>query len=132
MFAQLKRNEGQELVEYAFVFIMLMTLILGIIEFGVIVFTQNSMSNVAREGARWAVVRRTNPNPNSYLPPVDSSIEERCDSPNNAIDAMEHVQKLWLLTLPELVSPSAGQTQRKSQCRPATLSAFLWPFRAIV
>lgn len=85
MLLRLRRNEGQELVEYAFVFLILMTLILGIIEFGVVIFTQNSMSNVAREGARWAVVRRSDPNPSTYLPSVGATVDAWCDSAGNAI-----------------------------------------------
>jgi Flp pilus assembly protein TadG len=86
MFASLRRDEGQELVEYAIVFIILTTLILGIIEFGIVIFSQNTTSNVAREGARWAVVRRTFPAPNTYLPAIGGTIPpQTCSSASNAI-----------------------------------------------
>ena len=49
-------SRGQELVEYAIVFPVLMLLVLGIIEFGRIIYSYNAISNAAREGARFAVV----------------------------------------------------------------------------
>lgn len=65
----LRDDRGQELVEYAIVFILLTTLILGIIEFGIIIFTQSSLSNAAREGARFAVVR---PNQSYSVNPINN------------------------------------------------------------
>jgi Flp pilus assembly protein TadG len=53
-----RRQGGQELVEYALVFPLLLLLILGIIEFGIIIFSYNTISNAAREGARYGVVNR--------------------------------------------------------------------------
>ncbi len=86
MHERLRRDEGQELVEYAIVFIVLMTLTLGIIEFGIVLFTQNSLSNAAREGARWAVVRRSSPAPSTYLPAIGGTIgPQTCSSASNAI-----------------------------------------------
>ena len=71
-------DRGQELVEYAIVFIVLMTLVLGVIEFGIIVFTQNSLSNAAREGARFAVVRDNQPY--SVTP-----VNEQCPGANSIV-----------------------------------------------
>ncbi|MEA3338245.1 MAG: TadE family protein [Chloroflexota bacterium] len=73
-----KDNGGQELVEYAIVFFVLFLLILGIIEFGIIIFSQNSVTNVAREGARWSVVRRSSPDPSTYIPAIGGSVNETC------------------------------------------------------
>jgi Flp pilus assembly protein TadG len=50
---------GQELVEYALVFPMLMLLVLGIIEFGIIIFSYNTIANAAREGARYGILHET-------------------------------------------------------------------------
>jgi Flp pilus assembly protein TadG len=55
----LRRREsdgGQELVEYAIVFPVLMLLVLGIIELGRIMYSYSAISNAAREGARLAVL----------------------------------------------------------------------------
>jgi hypothetical protein len=61
-----QRDSGQELVEYAIVFPVLMLMLLGIIEFGRIIYSYNAISNAAREGARYAVV------PASKLPLADA------------------------------------------------------------
>lgn len=49
---------GQELVEYALILPLLLALLFGIIEFGIAVFTYNTVANVAREVARYAAVNR--------------------------------------------------------------------------
>jgi len=41
------------------VFPLLMLLILGIIEFGIIIFSYSTISNAAREGARYGIVNPT-------------------------------------------------------------------------
>jgi hypothetical protein len=51
-----KRDNGQELVEFAIVFPVLLLLLLGVIGFGQIVYSYSAISNAAREGARYAVV----------------------------------------------------------------------------
>jgi len=53
------RERGQELVEYALVFPLLMLLVLGIIEFGVVIFSFNTIANAAREGARCGIIPGT-------------------------------------------------------------------------
>jgi Flp pilus assembly protein TadG len=53
------RNEvdaGQEMVEYALVVPVFLLIILGIIEFGIIVLSYDTIANAAREGARWGIV----------------------------------------------------------------------------
>ncbi len=52
-------DRGQDLVEYAIVFPVLMLLLLGIIEFGRIIYSYNAISNAAREGTRLAVLPGT-------------------------------------------------------------------------
>jgi len=49
-------QDGQDLVEFAIVLPVLLLLILGIIEFGVLVLDYNTISNAAREGARYGIV----------------------------------------------------------------------------
>jgi len=68
-----ERNSGQELVEFAIVFPVLMLLLLGIIEFGRIVYSYNAISNAAREGARLAILPA---NQDEILDVVDQRI--RC------------------------------------------------------
>ncbi len=53
-------ERGQDIVEFALVVPFIALLFLGIIEFGIIVFRYNTVSNAAREGARYGIVH---PNP---------------------------------------------------------------------
>jgi hypothetical protein len=48
---------GQTLVEYALVLPVLLLLLLGIMDFGIVVFKYNTIANAAREGARFGIVR---------------------------------------------------------------------------
>ena len=49
-------DAGQGLVEYAVVLPVLLLLILGVMEFAVVLFSYESLANAAREGARAAIV----------------------------------------------------------------------------
>ena len=50
------RSRGQALAEFALVFPIAMAVIFGIIVFGLWVFYQQQLTNVAREGARYAAI----------------------------------------------------------------------------
>jgi Flp pilus assembly protein TadG len=54
MFRDPERARGQSLVEFAIVFPVLMLLIGGIIQFGIIFWGQNSLNQVVRDTGRWA------------------------------------------------------------------------------
>jgi Flp pilus assembly protein TadG len=45
------------MVEFAIVLVVLMTLLLGIMDFSRLLYTYHHVSNAAREGTRWAVLR---------------------------------------------------------------------------
>lgn len=49
-------QDGQDLAEYALVLPVLLMLIFGIIEFGILVFDYNTVANAAREGARAGIL----------------------------------------------------------------------------
>ena len=52
----LRGERGQSMVEYALVLPILLLLLLGIMEFGILVFNYNTIANAAREGARYGIV----------------------------------------------------------------------------
>jgi len=56
----LSSENGQDLVEYALIFPLLMLLLLGIMEFGIVVQAYDSIANAAREGARYGIVHPDN------------------------------------------------------------------------
>jgi Flp pilus assembly protein TadG len=51
-----KSQEGSSLVEFALIFLVLMTMILGIIDFCRAAYAYHFVSNAAREATRWAAV----------------------------------------------------------------------------
>lgn len=52
-----RRNErGQNLIEFALLFPLLLFLVLGIIDFSLLFFSYNTLANVAREGARYGII----------------------------------------------------------------------------
>ena len=53
------RRSGATAIEFAAVASIFMLLLFGILEYCLIVYTQNVVENAAREGARFAVVRST-------------------------------------------------------------------------
>lgn len=53
------REEGQSMVEFAMVLPVLILLLMGIIEFGRVISAYMVINNLAREGARFAAVGKT-------------------------------------------------------------------------
>jgi len=53
---QRQTQAGQEVVEFALILPVLILLLLGIIEFGVLMYSYNSIAHATREGARVGVI----------------------------------------------------------------------------
>jgi Flp pilus assembly protein TadG len=53
---KLKGEDGNGLVEYALVFMVFISLLLGIIDFSRALYTYHFLSNAARDATRWAAV----------------------------------------------------------------------------
>ena len=85
-----RKREGQALVEFALIFPIAMLVIFGIIVFGLYIFYQQQLTNVAREAARFAAIHSstslcpTGSWREPQAPPVTYRIG--CDAPNNAAD----------------------------------------------
>lgn len=60
-------DQGQELVEFALILPLLLLLLFGIMEFGVVVFTYNTLANVGREVARYGAVHPEDAEIESYI-----------------------------------------------------------------
>ena len=56
-----RRSSGQALPEFALVLPVLMALIGGIIQFGLIFWAQNTLTQVVRDTGRWAATQQTSP-----------------------------------------------------------------------
>jgi len=53
---RLRREEGAALLEYAIIFILMMTLLFGIMGMGQMLYSYHFVSSVARDATRWAAV----------------------------------------------------------------------------
>ncbi|HUW32995.1 MAG TPA: TadE/TadG family type IV pilus assembly protein [Planctomycetota bacterium] len=62
------RRKGQALVEFALIVPILVMLVMGIVEFGRIFMTQQTVTNASREGARTGVL------PNSTVTDVQNTV----------------------------------------------------------
>jgi hypothetical protein len=89
-----RRSRGQALAEFALVFPIAMSVIFGIIVFGLWVFYQQQLTNVAREGARYAAIHSstaicaTSSWRDPQAPPVSyTPYPLHCDGPNNPNDS---------------------------------------------
>ena len=85
MFGRPRRERGQALVEYALVLPLLLLIILGIIEFAIVIWSYDTIANAAREGVRSAIIYpydmtvaeavvRTSAGPRPTGPPGDEFI----------------------------------------------------------
>jgi Flp pilus assembly protein TadG len=55
-FGQLKWEEGANLVEYGLSFLLFMTMLLGIVDFGRALYAYHFVSHAAKQATRWAAV----------------------------------------------------------------------------
>ena len=62
--AQRKKESqrGATAVEFAIVILVFLTIVFGIIEFGLLLYNQHIVTNAGREGARYGIVYRTDAN----------------------------------------------------------------------
>jgi hypothetical protein len=79
---RIRDKEGQALVEFAFVAVFLLLVIFGIIDFARLFFAYATMSNGAREGARYGITH----------PSDDAAIEARARKMMVLIGAEANVQ----------------------------------------
>ena len=68
MWKRLSKQRGSELLEYALVLPVLMVLVLGIMDFGLIFFSYETLESAVREGARVGVIDPTD------LPNIASAV----------------------------------------------------------
>ncbi|MCC7352523.1 MAG: pilus assembly protein [Anaerolineae bacterium] len=59
MWKRLRSDKGQEVVEFAIILPLLFLLLFGIIDFGIIIFSYDTIANATREGARYGIVHPT-------------------------------------------------------------------------
>lgn len=57
--SQASRGRGQTLVEFALIVPVLLVMVLGVVDFGRMIYANNVIANAAREGGRTAIVNQT-------------------------------------------------------------------------
>jgi len=70
-----RRQEGQALVEFALVAPVLLLILFGIVEFGLILFNQHVITNASREGARFGIVVET---PRRTAAEIEAVVDAYC------------------------------------------------------
>ena len=79
-------QKGQDLVEFALLLPLLLAMFLGIMEFGIIILSYNTIANAAREGARYAIIH-----PNEMID-IDEEVPCSSSSPGDPVrNARLHV-----------------------------------------
>lgn len=77
---RLRSKKGQVIVEFALIFPLLLILIFGIIEFGLLLYNKAVITNASREGARFGIVAKM---PRNTQGEIGSVVAKYCD--NNLI-----------------------------------------------
>ena len=130
------QRRGQALVEFALVIPLLFLLIFALVDFGRVIYTQNAISQGAREGARWGSVQARSA---SDIPGIEEytvealaglsaggvNVEATCIRPGSVVmpchadDTLEvHVE-----TTVELATPLIAQLMQAIGANPIDLSA---------
>jgi Flp pilus assembly protein TadG len=76
MMKVLKNQKGQALVEFAVILPLLLLIIMGIIEFGLMLNSYLTVRNVSREGARAGIVGSTNTEIENTIISTSPNLEE--------------------------------------------------------
>jgi Flp pilus assembly protein TadG len=130
------RSKGQALVEFALVFPILILLIFGLLDFGRVLYTQNALSQSAREGARWGSVQaRSSTDIDGIedftlgrLSGVDTdavSVTATCIRPGDIVlpCQAEDTLEVHVETSLEMVTPVIAQLMQAVGANPITLTA---------
>ena len=73
-----RRDErGSQLIEFGLVSILLFTLLFGIMEFGRAIWIYSTVAHLAREGARYAIVRGTESGDTTDAASVEAYVQSR-------------------------------------------------------
>ena len=81
-FRRLGAETGSGLIEYALIFLLFMTMILGIADFGRLLYAFHFVSNTARDATRWAAVNGATCN-----------LDLSCAAPASHTDIETHVKQ---------------------------------------
>ena len=103
MFRKFKSNQGQSMVEFAFILVPLLVLTLGIMEFGILLYDKAVLTDACQEGARAAVMFRADATEFEYAPlteaqiktVIDNYVQKRLVTFGESFDANTDVVVAW-------------------------------------
>jgi hypothetical protein len=96
-------DRGQTIIEFAFIIVLLFILILGIMEFGMVLYNKSILTDACREGARAGVVFRADSSTFAYDPlteaeiraVIDGYVQKRLVTFGEPFDAATDVVVAW-------------------------------------
>lgn len=139
MINRFKSNRGQTLVEFALILALLLILVFGIIELGILLYNKAVLTYASREGARAAVVFIAAPNANRfvYSPLTEANIKTAVNSyaqsklitfgtgfDANATSPLKAVDIAWYDKDNNLIDTS-DSSQYPYKCREGTISVIV-------
>jgi Flp pilus assembly protein TadG len=85
MKSKLKSQRGQTLIEFAFIIVVLLIIVMGIIEFSIVMYNKAILTKASREAVREALVFRAAPDPYDpeqfiYSPLTESNIKNKLNN----------------------------------------------------
>jgi Flp pilus assembly protein TadG len=80
-----RRRAGMAMVEFVMILPALIVMLFGILEFGVLFYQWQTLSNAAREGAREAIVFRKNCDASAVQSLIEQTVIDYADSANIAV-----------------------------------------------
>jgi Flp pilus assembly protein TadG len=103
MIEKFKSSNGQTMVEFAFILVLLLILVLGIMEFAIVLYDKAVLTDGCREGARAGVVFRADSNTFDYSPLtaaeirtiVGNYLQDRLVTFGTGFDASTDVTPQW-------------------------------------
>jgi len=104
-----RRGAGQSLAEFALVLPIFLLLFFAVVDLGSAIFTFNSLTNAAREGARLAIVNQDSA---SIIARAETQVSvAEINAPNVSIDFYQQTT----------TGPNAGSPDLSSTCSPAAV-----------
>jgi Flp pilus assembly protein TadG len=130
------QSRGQALVEFALVVPILFLLIFALVDFGRVIYTQNSIAQGAREGARWGSVQARSA---TDIPGIEDytfealaglgaggvTVEATCIRPGTVVMPCQadDTLEVQVETTVELATPLIAQLMQAIGANPIELSA---------
>jgi len=103
---KLKAEDGNNLIEYALVFMFFMSMVLGIVDFSRALYTYHFLSNAAREATRWAAVNGAACGPQTPSNPAGDNSCNGIGGMNNGTASESDIQNYVASITPPGVNPN--------------------------